>query len=60
MEGEDLTEDDWLLAARITARFSKGRNAPRVTVRVAGPGEEGRLMEVAPLAPEEVPQEWYV
>ena len=60
VEGENLTEDDWLLAARITARFSKGRNAPRVTVRVAGPGEEGRLMEVAPLPPEEVPQDWYI
>ncbi len=59
LDGEPEAED-LELAARITARFSKGRNAPRVTVVVVPREGEPQRLEVAPLPPHEIPQEWYV
>lgn len=54
----DATDLD--LAARVTARFSQGRDAPRVAVAVAEMGQPPRAVEVAPLAGEEIPGEWYI
>ena len=47
--------DDLLLAARMTARFSQGRDADRVTVEIVECGGESRTLEVAPLNPDEIP-----
>lgn len=54
------TEDDLLLAARILARYSKGRFEERVEVRLTLLDGSTRNLEVAPLRPDEIPDEWYV
>ncbi|APZ41918.1 tRNA (5-methylaminomethyl-2-thiouridylate)-methyltransferase [Acidihalobacter ferrooxydans] len=57
----ELDAEDLLLAARIVARFSQGRDAECVEVEVACRGDaEPRRVRVAPLPPDEVPQGWYV
>jgi predicted subunit of tRNA(5-methylaminomethyl-2-thiouridylate) methyltransferase len=60
IEGEGLTTEDWLLAARITARFSQGRNADEVEVSIVPKGEDARSLKVAPLPSSEVSQDWYI
>ncbi len=59
VDGE-LDEADLELAARITARFSKGRGAGRVRVAATTPEGGTRELEVAPLAAHEIRPEWYV
>ncbi len=52
--------DDLELAARIAARFSKGRAAPEVEVEAVPLGGEPRRLRVRPLPASEVRPEWYV
>ncbi len=52
--------DDLQLAARLVARYSQGKNAERVEVRLVRPGQEPELLQVAPLAPHEIPNDWYL
>lgn len=59
VDGE-VSDEDLELAARLTARFSQGRGAPRVQVAVAHGGGEPRILEVTPLSAEEIPAEWYL
>ncbi len=56
----DRNDEDLLLAARMTARFSQGRGAERVTVEIVEPGGEPRIVEVAPLPAAAIPPAWYV
>ena len=59
IDGE-VNEEDIQLAARITARFGKGKNAPEVVVHhVKADGSETPYT-VAPLTIDEFPQEWYI
>ncbi len=52
-------EADLLLAARLVARYSKGRSAERVELALLRPGEsEPRTLAVAPMAPHEIPPGW--
>ncbi len=53
-------EDDIRLAARITARYSKGNSAPLVTVQVTDLQGDNRMLEVPPLPPGEIPEAWYL
>jgi hypothetical protein len=53
-------DDDLLLAARLTARFGQGRSAERVTVEVHARDAASRVVEVAPLHPDEIPESWYL
>ena len=53
-------EEDLMLVARMTARFSQGRDADRVTVEIVELGAEARTVEVAPMHPDEIPSTWYV
>jgi len=49
------------LAARLTARFSQGRDAGRVTVAVNQPGGIApTLLDVVPMPSEDIPMDWYV
>jgi len=48
------------LAARIAARFSKGRDAEKVTLQVQHLDGTIKVINVKPLLPSEVAQEWYV
>ena len=59
VDGE-VGDDDLRLAARLTARFSQGRDADSVEVEVIEPGAQARTMEVVPLPAGEIPKEWYV
>jgi len=59
IDGEP-SEADLELAARIVARYGKGRTAEEVTVEVHIPDGETRQLVVAPLPPTEVKEEWMV
>ena len=58
IDGE-IDDNDALLAARILARFSQGRDAESVEVALVKGGET-RTLRVPPLPAEELPAEWYV
>ncbi len=60
LDGEALSEADLELAARITARFSQGRDAARVEVELTDPHGESRRLAVSPLPAGEIPQHWYL
>jgi len=59
LDGEPSTAD-LELAARLTARFGKGRDAACVSVQVGAPDGSVEILEVAPLSAEAVPEEWYL
>ena len=59
LDGEDIKTDDLALAARLTARFSQGRDADLVTVEVHDKGVM-QTMEVAPMPTEQIPADWYL
>ena len=59
LDGE-AGEDDLHLAARLTARFSQGREAPAVRVEITERDSEPRVLDVSPLPPAEIPQDWYI
>ena len=52
--------DDLELAARIAARFSKGRDAAEVIIEVTGMDGAVRQFTVPPLPAEQLPPEWYL
>jgi tRNA-uridine 2-sulfurtransferase len=49
-----------VLAARILARYSQGRSEPSVQVSVERQDGTGEVLEVAPLPPQEIRDEWRV
>jgi tRNA U34 2-thiouridine synthase MnmA/TrmU len=51
---------DLEFAARIAARFGQGRSADAVSMQVVAPDGSERALMVAPLPPQEIPQEWYL
>lgn len=59
LDGEAGAEDIEL-AARLTARFSQGRDAQHVTVSVSRPEGETESLEVVPMPSKEIPEAWYV
>ncbi len=56
----DVNDDDLELAARITARYGKGRSAEIVTAEITFPNGDKRVLEVAPMPPGEIKEEWMV
>jgi len=52
--------DDVQLAARLTARFGKGREAAQVAVSVTDTAGRTQTFDVAPLPAEEIPAAWYL
>ncbi|MEK6550560.1 MAG: tRNA (5-methylaminomethyl-2-thiouridylate)-methyltransferase [Pseudomonadota bacterium] len=60
IEGENLSEDDLLLAARLTARFGRGRETAGVIIEITPPGEPVRTLTVSPLSADEIPADWYL
>ena len=58
LDGEP-TDDDLELAARLTARFGRGKTAESVKVIIHFPEGGERALDVAPYPPT-VPVEWYV
>jgi tRNA-uridine 2-sulfurtransferase len=59
VDGE-VSAEDFYLAARLTARFSAGRDAQQVNIEIHS--REGAVwnIEVAPMPATEIPQAWYV
>jgi tRNA-specific 2-thiouridylase len=55
-----MTDDDEELAACLAARFGQGRGAPQVTIEVCRPDGTAGTLEVQPMPPERIPEEWYV
>jgi tRNA-uridine 2-sulfurtransferase len=53
-------EEELALAGRILARFGKGKRAEEVTVEITPPGEEGYEIQVAPMPPSQIEQNWYI
>jgi tRNA U34 2-thiouridine synthase MnmA/TrmU len=59
LDGEPDSKDIEL-AARLTARFSQGKDAERVTVEVTGKNGKSRVLSVEPYPAEQVPASWYL
>lgn len=59
VDGE-VDTDDLRLAARLVARFSKGRLAKTVHVQIARHDEASSTVEVTPLPSSEIPRHWYL
>ncbi len=59
IDGE-VSEADLELAARLTARFSQGRDAQSVTVTSTDRQGRTRVMDVQPMSSGDIPQEWYM
>ncbi|HEC29863.1 MAG TPA: tRNA (5-methylaminomethyl-2-thiouridylate)-methyltransferase [Gammaproteobacteria bacterium] len=59
LDGQPV-EEDIKLAARITARYSKGRAAEQVEVECRKPDGETQTLQVKPIAVAEIPASWYV
>ena len=59
LDGE-ISAADIELAARLTARFSQGRDADRVTIEVNPKGNDTHSLDVVPLPTDEIPAGWYL
>ncbi len=56
----DVNDDDLELAARVTARYSQGREADVVEVQVTPRGGAPRIMRVLPYPASDIPEEWHI
>jgi len=56
----DIDGEDIELAARLVARYSSGRNADAVTVRIQQKDGEATTLDVTPLPAADIPREWHV
>ncbi len=56
----DASADDIVLAARLTARYGQGRLATRVMIEVTDLNGVSKQVEVAPLASDEIPEDWHL
>lgn len=59
VDGE-LSAEDEHLAASIIARWGKGRNAESVEVTLVRPQQPAKVLQVAPMAASDIPNEWYL
>jgi len=58
-DGENNAEDLYL-AAQIVARFGDGQFSNTVSVQINTHDDEPRIVEVAPLKSENIPEDWYI
>ncbi len=56
----DFSSEDINLAARIVARFSKGREAKQVQVQVVASKGDSQIINVELISANEIPKEWYI
>lgn len=54
------SEDDIALAARITARYSKGREASEVSLQLQKPDGSTQELQVHPMPADDIPANWHV
>ena len=55
-----VNDDDLELAARLTARFGRGKTADEVTIEATFTDGNVKELQVEPLPPSQLKQEWYV
>ncbi|MGD8783297.1 MAG: tRNA (5-methylaminomethyl-2-thiouridylate)-methyltransferase [Thioalkalispiraceae bacterium] len=55
-----LSDDDLELAARLTARFGQGKSADHVELMAVFPDGTTKQINVEPLPPNQLKEEWYV
>ncbi len=60
VEGAQLDRDQLELACAIIARFSKGRDDELIELSYSNLDKETRSVQVKPLAPEDIPRDWYI
>ncbi len=60
IDGPTLNDEQIREAAAIVARYGQGKTAPEVELEYSPPGGDGRSVTVAPKAPHEIPQSWYL
>lgn len=60
VDGELEDEEQERLAAAIVARYSKGRTDDSVTLEIKRPGGVGKVLEVPPMGPADIPKDWHV
>jgi tRNA-specific 2-thiouridylase len=56
----DASDEDIETASRIVARFSQGKNEDSVTVKITHINGDEKILDVLPMPPAEIKQEWYV
>ncbi len=56
----DLDADDLQLAARLTARYSQGRDADEVSVEITTVNGACSMLHVRPFSAADVPAEWHI
>lgn len=59
IDGE-INDSDFELASRIVARYSQGREADQVTVKIKQQNGTEKLLTIPPMPASEIKQEWYV
>ncbi len=59
VDGEP-SDEDLEFASRIAARFSQGRDADSVTVKVTRQNGEEKTFDIQPMPGSEIQQEWYI
>ena len=59
LQGE-ADDSDLELAARLTARYSQGRDKEQVSIRVTRTDGKSSLLAVSPLAVNEIPRNWFL
>ena len=60
IDGDDVTNEDLQLAAKISARFSDGKLAAKVKVQINPVTSPSSELEISPMMAEEIDQTWYV
>jgi len=55
-----MTEEDMQQAARIAARFSQGRNADQVEVKITLLSGKEKILQISPMPASEINQAWYI
>lgn len=56
----DPCAEDIEVAARLTARFSSGRDAPQVTIEINHTSGSTQQLDVVPLPADDIPKAWYI
>jgi len=59
LDGE-VGDADITLAAQLLARYSQGRSAEQVSVQVSRKDGSSEVLQVKPMAPNEIPEEWHI
>jgi len=55
-----VSEEDLMLAARLTARFGQGRDADKVQMQITGTDGGTKVLDVVPMPHDGIPDQWYV